>query len=203
MGAIPYFTCLQKYIASAQVFLHTHRLQDVCVPEPAIEILLVANHLGSCKFSSQRCATCNAMPSAAVIHSLTLQNIALIPDALPALAFRLPWRWRLATCPPLHATTLKLDHPVSDVSYALHLPGPSSAQSNSLSREPADIHEVIHSPRLRLCRPLSVMTDSFTSEYLISAHMVRPNQLRFNMHRWHVAAIAQNLMSHAWQQCIA
>ena len=41
-----------------------------------------------------------------------------VSDALPALTFRLPWRWRLATCPPLHATTIQLDHRVREQAFA-------------------------------------------------------------------------------------
>ena len=86
-------------------------------------------------------------------------------------------------------------HPASGQSHAVHLPGPPSAQRTSLRGELAAIHEAIHSPQFPLYRPLTLGTDSLTSSQLISAHMVRPTQLRFHKHRWLIAAIAQNLLS--------
>ena len=60
-------------------------------------------------------------------------------------------------------------HPATAASEALSIPGLPSAQWTPVRGEVVAIDVALHSPRIPLCHPLDLMTDSLTSLQMTSA----------------------------------
>ena len=89
---------------SVPEFLHAHCLVRDRLPMPAVEVVLIANHSGISRFMAQHSLTYSRLRRALQRSSASACTVHLlrdVPEMLPVLSFRLPWRWRHAQHPPL------------------------------------------------------------------------------------------------------
>ena len=73
--------------------------------------------------------------------------------------------------------------------------GSASPQRTPVRAELVALQAALYLPSFPFDQPLTITTDSLTSQLLVATHLVRPNQHVYHEHQWMVAAIAQNLLS--------
>ena len=85
--------------------------------------------------------------------------------------------------------------PSTMATQSLILGGSASPQRTPVRAELVALHAALHSPSFPLDQPLTMMTDSLTSQQLLATHLVRPNQHVYHHYRWLVSALPQNLLA--------